>query len=158
MKNFIKSFLILIFIITANCGFKIVDRSQLDQIKILEIEKSGDKKINFLIRNKINNILRTENSNNRLNINLKTQKTKSVKEKNSKNQITKYNIKIDTVVNLNFIDKNLIETYTITKEGYYEIAENHNTTINNLKKLEKNLSDQISQEIIDKIVRIVNEF
>ena len=158
MKYFIKNFLILIFIITANCGFKIVDRSQLDQIKILEIEKSGDKKINFLIRNKINNILRTENSNNRLNINLKTQKTKLVKEKNSKNQITKYNIKIDTVVNLNFIDKNLIETYTITKEGYYEIAENHNTTINNLKKLEKNLSDQISQEIIDKIVRIVNEF
>ena len=158
MKYFIKNFLILIFIITANCGFKIVDRSQLDQIKILEIEKSGDKKINFLIRNKINNILRTENSNNRLNINLKTQKTKLVKEKNSKNQITKYNIKIDTVVNLNFIDKNLIETYTITKEGYYEIAENHNTTINNLKKLEKNLSDQISQDIIDKIVRIVNEF
>ena len=158
MKNLIKSFLILVFIITANCGFKIVDRSQLDEIEILDIEKSGDKKINFLIRNKISNILKAENSNNRLSINLKTQKTKSVKEKNSKNQITKYNIEIHTVVNLNFIDKNLIKAYTIKKEGHYEIAENHNTTLNNLKKLEKNLSDQISQDIIDNIVRIVNEF
>ena len=43
----------IIFIFFTNCGFKVLDKTTLDKLKINEINTVGDKKINFLIKNKI---------------------------------------------------------------------------------------------------------
>ena len=85
---------VLIVFLLAGCGFKILDQNQLKNYKILEIRESGDKKTNFFIKNKLYNLLNSNNSTNELVINIETYKDKAIKEKNKKNQITKYNIKI----------------------------------------------------------------
>ena len=96
MKNFKLIPFFLLFFITVNCGFKVLDRSALNKFKINEISSSGNKKINFLIRNDLNNLLNSNKSNDLLKINLVTNKVKNIKEKNKKNQITKYNIIISS--------------------------------------------------------------
>ena len=80
-----KKFLTLIFILTLNaCGFKVVNQSELANFKISQITTSGDKKINYVIKNKLNPYSK-DNLNNIITIELKTEKQKTIKEKNINN-------------------------------------------------------------------------
>ena len=157
MKNFKLIPFFLLFLITVNCGFKVLDRSALNKFKINEISSSGDKKINFLIRNDLNNLLNSNNSNDLLKINLDTNKIKNIKEKNKRNQITKYNIIINSSIEFHFVNKGIKKIVNIEKKGHYLVANNHNDTLSNLKNLEKNLSEQVSRDIANKLVKIINE-
>ena len=157
MKNFKLIPFLLLFLITVNCGFKVLDRSALNKFKINEINSSGNKKINFLIRNDLYNLLNSNRSNDLLKINLITNKVKNIKEKNKKNQITKYNIIINSTIEFHFVNKDIKEIVNIEKTGHYLVASNHNDTLSNLKSLEKNLSEQVSRDIANKLVQIINE-
>ena len=157
MRNLKIIVYILVFYITTGCGFKIVETSKLNKFEIIEIKNDGDNKINFLIRSKIYNLLNLENSNNKLKIKLSTEKKKSVKEKNNKNQITKYTISIKSVIDFDFINQNVKKTFVVLKEGSYDVDKNHNNTLKNLKNLENNLSEKISSEITFNLIKIINE-
>ena len=99
----------------------------------------------------------SNHSNDRLKIKLSTEKSKSVKEKNNKNQITKYTINIKSVIDFDFIDQNYKKTFVILKKDSYNVDKNHSTTLKNLKNLENNLSEKVSNEIILNLIKIVNE-
>lgn len=157
MRNLKIIVYILVFYITTGCGFKIVETSKLNKFQIIEIKNDGDNKINFLIRSKIYNLLNLENSNDKLKIKLSTEKKKSVKEKNNKNQITKYTISIKSVIDFDFINQNIKKTFVVLKEGSYDVDKNHNNTLKNLKNLENNLSEKISSEITFNLIKIINE-
>ena len=157
MRNLKIIVYILVFYITTGCGFKIVETSKLNKFEIIEIKNDGDNKINFLIRSKIYNLLNLENSNDKLKIKLSTEKKKSVKEKNNKNQITKYTISIKSVIDFDFINQNVKKTFVVLKEGSYDVDKNHNNTLKNLKNLENNLSEKISSEITFNLIKIINE-
>lgn len=157
MRNLKIIVYILVFYITTGCGFKIVETSKLNKFEIIEIKNDGDNKINFLIRSKIYNLLNLENSNNKLKIKLSTEKKKSVKEKNNKNQITKYTISIKSVIDFDFINQNVKKTFVVLKEGSYDVDKNHNNTLKNLKNLENNLSEKISSEITFNLIKVINE-
>jgi|TARA_B100001063_G_C16712988_1_gene529075 hypothetical protein len=148
---------VLIAFLFMGCGFKVLDQSQLKNFKILEISESGDKKSNFFIKNKLYNLLNSNNSANELIINIKTSKEKGVKEKNKKNQITKYNIKINSTIELNFINVNLKKTINLNKENFYNVNVNHDVTRNNEKNSEKNIIDELSQDMFNQILKIINE-
>ena len=104
------------------------------------------------------NLLNVDDSANGLIISIKTEKVKSIKEKNEKNQITKYNINIVSSIELNFIDKNLKKTINSRKQNSYNVNVNHNITQNNEKNIEKNLIDELSQDISNQILKIINAF
>ena len=119
MKNFKLIPFFLLFLITVNCGFKVLDRSALNKFKINEISSSGDKKINFLIRNDLNNLLNSNNSNDLLKINLVTNKIKNIKEKNKRNQITKYNIIINSSIEFHFVNKGIKKIVNIVTKIHF---------------------------------------
>ena len=146
------------FLILAGCGFVVLDQNKLKNYKILEIKENGDKKINFFIKNELYNLLNANDSTNELIINIETEKVKSIKEKNKKNQITKYNINIVSSIELNFINKNLKKTINSKKQNSYNVNVNHNITQNNEKNIEKNLIDELSQDISNQILKIINAF
>ena len=94
--------IIFLYIITTtlflfSCGYKIVDNKI--NFKIDEIVSTGDKKISYNLKNKLSLISGAE-ENNLVKININTNKTKSIKERNVKNQITKHNVKIVSKVEL----------------------------------------------------------
>ena len=95
MKNFI---LLVIFTLVIGCGFKVVNKSQLMNFNLKEINTSGENRINYKLKNKLLIFNQTENNNKSYNINLKTDKIKKIKEKNINNVITKYEIEISTQV------------------------------------------------------------
>ena len=147
--------LVLIFIFITNCGFKVVDKSKLVDFKIVEVSTTGEKRINYRIKNKLL-INFNDTSKKILQIDLDTKKSKDIKEKNIKNEITKYNLKIVTSIKVKKINSYKEESFTVIKAGSYKVSGQYSATLNNEKKLIKSLTDQIVDEIFDIIILKTN--
>lgn len=146
--------LIIIFLITSSCGFKVINQSELVNFSIAEIITSGDKRINYKIKNKLL-FLGKDSEKQVINLNLVSEKIKSIKERNIKNEITKFQILINLTIKIegNKIDE-LIE-FTLSSNGDYSISKQHSQTLTNEKKLiellSSNLADRVLQQIIFKL-------
>ena len=142
-------------ILLTGCGFKIIDKRELLNFNIKEISTNGDKRINFELKNKLSDYNDT-NSSKVIKIELDTKKTKSIKEKNISNEITKYQIKVIVNVKLIKIDNTNNLEFTIEREGDYVVADKFSQTLNNEKKLIRNITEKISESIIGEIINKLN--
>ena len=153
MKKISLYLILLIFV--SNCGFKVVDMSEQNNFSITNIETAGESKINYIIKN---NLLKsTKKDINKINIKLETEKVRSIKEKNIKNEITKYEILI--VVNVKIIENknNNNHNITVRDTGDYNVAEQNSTTRNNEKQLIKLMSNSLSDKILNEINSTLND-
>ena len=155
MKNLKLITISISLILLTGCGFKIIDKRELLNFNIKEISTNGDKRINFELKNKLSDYNDT-NSSKVIKIELDTKKTKSIKEKNISNEITKYQIKIIVNVKLIKIDSTNNLEFTIEREGDYVVADKFSQTLNNEKKLIRNITEKISESIIGEIINKLN--
>ena len=155
MKTFI--IIILSLGLLSSCGYKVLDKSNLANFNIIEFNSTGDNKINFFIKNKLKNKITNSKEENEIIIDLQTVKTKNIKEKNINNQITKYEIIIVSTVKVNFINKNVSEIIQISSNGNYDVVSNQAETINNQDNLEKFLAGKISENILSKLIILIND-
>ena len=90
-------------------------------------------------------------------LNLKSKKIKSIKEKNIKNEITKYTLVINTTVQI--INKGKFDqsSFNLSLDGEYNVAQRHSQTINNEKKLVKLLSDNMADQILIELAKKLND-
>ena len=95
----------------------------------MEIEKQ------IFFKNKLYNFLNNNDSTDELIINVETKKIKTVQEKNKQNRITKYKIRISSLIEFNFVNRNFKKTINLNKDGIYKVSLNHNDTKNNEKTL-----------------------
>ena len=156
-KKYKQIFLIIfVFTSTVQCGFKVLDKSSVLDLKITEIKTEGDKKINFLVKNNFKKVFKEEALGDAY-LEIKTNKDKSIKEKNSKNQITKYEITISSSVALNFLKTNERKTFSTQLNGSYDVSDNHSSTITNQNNLEKNLAKKTADLIAKQLILILND-
>ena len=157
MNNFLKkTFLIVCILFTYSCGFKVLDNSSLSNFSIKQIETVGDTRINYQIKNQLVLIVSKDNVS-FISINLNTKKNKSVKEKNIKNEIVKYQIEIKT--NLDFTTSLDSKTHSmqLVEIGDYITTASYSTTLDNEKKLIDNLTKKLTQRIQNKISMTLND-
>ena len=159
MKNNIKKFILIGILLTAtSCGYKVIDDSAINKLNIKEINSSGNKRINFKIKNslmvEINN---SKNKENNLIIAINTVKNKKIKEKNINNEITKYKISITSDVILNFLEKNEQQKFKVTSTGDFMVSGKYSSTLSNEKRLVESLSDDLYSQIKNKITIIFND-
>ncbi len=142
---------LIIFFLTNNCGFKIVNKGEIYNFDINEIITSGDNRINFKIKNNL--IFNSKKSEKKLvDIYLDTKKSKEVKEKNINNEITKYQITITSAIRVKeLIDENII-SFKIVKTGDYTVASQYSQTLSNEKKLIDVLIDDVTEDILSEII------
>ena len=152
-----KSFLIVLFLIISNCGYKVLDNLETSNFNIKEINTSGDKRINFKIKNSLI-INSSENRTNNLILELNTKKIKKIKEKNIKNEITKYEISLVSNIKLNFLEKNQKHNFSIISKGDYLASDRHSKTLKNEKRLIESLTNDLSSKIKKRINLITNDF
>lgn len=151
-----KLFSIILFIVISGCGFKIVNLSERNDFSVVDINANGDKKINYIIKN---NILRESKKNKakQITININTQKNKIIKEKNIKNEITKYEITIIADIVFSEITKKNSYSFTIVKNNSYDVVSQNSITRNNEKKLVTVLSRDLADEILKEIRLKLND-
>lgn len=152
-RKFIILF-IAIFLLP-QCGFKRLDNSVL--FNITNIETTGYQKANFFIKNNLLSKINTRSSNVEIRLNIETKRTKIIAEKNINNEITKYNIKFNTSVDLYFIEKNRIEKFNISESANYRVEKSVINTSKNIDNVERNLSNIISQKIRQKMIILQND-
>ena len=157
MKEIIAKFcLILIFIISSSCGYKVLDNQGSEDFSIKEIKTSGDNRINFKIKNSFI-VNSSESKAQSVIMELYTEKKKEVKEKNIKNQITKYQISLSSYIKLNFSENNKKEEFNIISTGNYQVSDKYSTTLKNEKRLIDDLTNDISDKIKKQINLIIND-
>ena len=140
---------VVLFLIQG-CGFKVQDQSSLQNFYIKKINTTGDNRVNFNIRNKL--LLKAGSKNKKpLILTVDAIKTKNIKEKNDKNIITKYAIKIDLkiIVELNDKDKKI---FNLSDEKDFGVGSQYSQTIKNEKQAIKDITDRL----IDKIIREIS--
>ena len=149
MRNLIILFIILITL--QSCGFKMVDQDNLVNFYIVEIETSGEKRVNHKIKNKL---LFTSNDNtrNKINVKINTKRVRNIKEKNIKNEVTKYNLTLVSTIEYEDVNTKIKNAFTLSQNGNYGVSTQNSKTINSEKKLldllTEKISDQITRELI----------
>tara|TARA_X000001036_G_scaffold361604_1_gene344963 strand:+ start:489 stop:962 length:474 start_codon:yes stop_codon:yes gene_type:complete len=147
---------LIFLIIFTSCGFKVVHQDSLKNYNIKEITTIGDNKINYLLKSK----LRTDQNIQKQKsfaINLKTQKIRNIKEKNIKNEIIKYELKIIAEIEYLTLGEGNSGKFILSESGDYEVAKIYSNTLNNEKNLVKILTDKISNKINENLIKIVND-
>ena len=133
------------------CGFKVADKTPLKNYIIEEIETQGDKKSGFIIKSIFFKTI-GNSGNRRLKITIDTNKNKKVLEKNSSNRTTRYEVSLSTKVKIKYLDSNDMKVFINSIKGSYDVSDNHTTTINNQKNLEKNLAKKSGERIIKELL------
>lgn len=139
-----KKLFFFLFLLSS-CGFKVVTNT--NNYKFDDIYISGDKRINYTLKNKLISSSNTK-STNVIKLNIFTDKEKIIKEKNISNKVTKYEIKINAKVDFSFIKNGIKDNLTIVKTGFYDVGTRYSETLNNEKKLTNLLIDSLTKEII----------
>ena len=144
--SFLKS--VILILIVSNCGFKVVDQSKLINFKVDSISISGDSRVSYIIKNKL--LPYSKNNEKKIiDLDIEIKKNKDIKEKNIKNEITKFQISI--ITNVQYGD-DFSEKFAILKKGDYSVTNQYSQTLNNEKKLIKTLSENLAEELIEKLV------
>ena len=152
----LKIFRIIIFFpLLLSCGFEIISENQLRNFDIVNITAAGDNRINFILKNNLKD--NKEKFDNKINLFLKTEKFKEIKEKNIKNEITKYSITVKIKVDYSLIGDPIKGSFFVTKSGNYNVASQYSQTINNEKNLITSLADQIVEDVTNNLITIIND-
>lgn len=154
MNKFI--FKILVLLLISSCGFKVVNQSSLINFSISKITMVGDKRINYNLKNKILSTIKDTN-NRTINLIINTKKEKTIKDKNIKNEIIKYQIKVSAIVKIKDKNYSNIKPINIEQIGNFDVANQYSQTLNNEKNLIKTLSESLANELIDEIIRRMND-
>jgi len=147
---------VLSFLLITSCGFKIIDQSKLKNFKIQDIIVTGEKKINYKLKNKL--LSQSNSTNNRsIIVELVTSRVKRVNEKNIKNEITKYQLEI--TVNIKFYETNnkIANNFTVVESGNYLVSKKYSQTLNNENKLIEILTEKISKSITNMLTQKFND-
>ena len=140
-----KIITIISILLISSCGFKVINLSNED-FSIVQINTVGDKRVNYLIRN--NFLIGSDSNKKEIIININTNKNKTIKEKNIKNEITKYNIYISAAVNVQNLINGKELNFNVVETGIYNVGTQNSVTRNNEKKLISLLADELADEIL----------
>lgn len=149
------SIITLIFLLTS-CGFKVIDYSKLNNFKIESIQTNGENSINYRLKNKIK-IISNEQSNNLVKLTIFSRKINNIKEKNIKNEITKYELEIITKVSYEVLNNNIQESFEINVTGDYLVGQKYSNTIKNQANTLETLTDEVAILIKRKLSQSLND-
>ena len=156
-KNLTKILLFFLLTLSYGCGYKVLDSYETKNFNLKEIITTGDKRVNFKIRNSL--MLDTAgNKENNIIINLHTEKVKKIKEKNIKNEISKYEITLNTKLKIKIIEKDFQREIDLTSVGDYSVSDQYSSTLKNEKRLLEDLTNDISDKVQKRINLILNDF
>lgn len=146
--------IIFLAVFINNCGFKVVD-SRVD-FKIIDIITTGDKKISYNLKNKL--LLNSNNNNEKaIKIILNTNKKKSIYERNIKNEITKYSIKITSNVEVINLSNGKTDKFSVSNDGIFNVGLRHSSSRNNENKLISLLTEDILEKILSNLYKKSND-
>jgi len=145
--------ILIIIIFLSGCGFKPLTMDNINNISLMKLDMTGNKVINFKISNYLKQTLNyNKNNPTKIVVKINSKKERSIKEKNNKNEITKYNLEIISEVIVYVLEDNKEFYFTIKKLNEYKVDDQYSNTIQNEKKATSEIIKILSQEITKNIL------
>lgn len=151
-----NTFLLIIFLFLYHCGFKVVNYSELNNFNIKEIITEGENKISYKLKNYIQAIS-NKNSNTNIILSLNSKSKSSIKEKNSSNEVTKYQLEINTIINLRKLNSDKTNKFEMIVSGDYLVADKYSETLKNQEQLIENLTRKMTSQIKRELSQRLND-
>ena len=120
------------------------------------VTEDAQKKLNR--ENQSLNLFKKTNQQKVIGINIYSEKNKTIKEKNIKNEITKYQLNVKIKIEVLNQNGNKIKEFTINENGEYLVYKQYSKTLNNEKKLSETLTKKVIDQILDNLINYSNEF
>ena len=155
MKLNIFTFTFLL-ILLSNCGFEVINKRDLIKFSINDVQTSGDQKINYKLKNNLL-VYANENLPNSIELYIETIKNRKIKDKNNKNEIITYQIDLISKIKMTIINENKNFVFTISRSGDYSVGERNTLTLVNMKRTEQTLINEITDDILNKLISIIND-
>ena len=141
-----NTYLLIIFLFLYHCGFKVVNYSELNNFNIKEIITEGENKISYKLKNYIQTIS-NKNSDTNIILSLDSRSKSSIKEKNSSNEVTKYQLEITTIISLRKLNSDKTNKFEMLVSGDYLVADKYSETLKNQEQLIENLTRKMTSQI-----------
>ena len=148
---------IIIFLISG-CGFKVVKQSDFINFNIKSISTSGDNRVSYIVKNKLLPYSKKNGGKKLISLEIDLNKNKFIKEKNIKNEITKYKIKIIANVSYQITPIQKKGNFSISNSGSYDVNKKYSQTIKNEKNLVSSLTESLASEIKNNLINIADDF
>ena len=148
--NKIKNYTVLFFLLLlSNCAYEPILSNKNHDFSIVVEKIDGDKKINSMI---INNFYNLKGKEKKYNLNLSSTKIKNVISKDSKGDPAIFEL----IINVNYKVKKNEETLLINEINLKDIYNNVSDKFE-LENYEKNIINNLTQNISDKIIISISE-
>ena len=140
-------------VILFGCGFKPLKMSNINNISLTELDVEGNKIINFKISTYLKQTLNFKKNNlTKIKVSINSEKKRDIKEKNNKNEITKYNLTISSNVEVYILGTDKKITFAVTKLNEYKVDDQYSVTIQNEKRASNEIINILSQDIVKNIL------
>ena len=149
MKN--KKKIISVFILSlilSSCGFKQISIKNSELIYIQNINIIDEQRIAYNLKNDIL-LISDLNSKNKYDVEVKIEKRKKNKIRDKTGSVTRYQILVNASLQLTNLNDNKKTEKVFLRNGDYDVTTIHSNTLNAEKYLIKNLTQQISDDIVN---------
>ena len=148
--NKIKNYTVLFFLLLlSNCAYEPILSNKNHDFSIVVEKIDGDKKINSMI---VNNFYNLKGKEKKYNLNLSSTKIKNVISKDSKGDPAIFEL----IINVNYSVKKNEETLLVNEINLKDMYNNVSDKFE-LENYEKNIINNLSQNISDKIIISISE-
>ena len=145
--------IIIFCIILSGCGFKPLRMNNINNVSLVELNTTGNKIINFKISNYLKQTLGYKKNNpTKIKVRINTKKERTIKERNTKNEITKYNLKIISNIDVNVLENNTSFSFTLNKHNEYVVNDQYSITVQNERRATNEILNILSQDIAKNIL------
>ncbi len=141
---------LILFTLVISCGFERINKNS-SKFEIVSFNLSGEKRLGYILKNEIV-ISSSQQSPNKLNINIDIQKEKATKEKNISNEVTKYSVTLilNSEVRISGSDK--IVKYSKSFSADYDVGKTNSVTLQN----HKNKIEELTNKMVDDYLNYLN--
>ena len=143
-----KIILIIILSLLASCGYKPSSQKNSNLVYFKNIEIIGEQRVASILKNNIL-LISDKNSKNKYEAKITITKKKISKVKNKTGKVTRYNLSLNTNLELTELGNNTKIIKSFLRDANYEVSTTHSATITNENNATKNLIQQISDDIVN---------
>ena len=147
MINFKKIIIIISFLLLLSCGYKPIFSSSKTNFSITEIKLFGDIKIGSKIKKNLNIYKNVENKSIFYSLKINSDQKKNIVSKDAKGDPKIFEIQV--LVDFTVLENNKIKNKKNFKESF---TYNNSTDKFSLNQYEKNIKENLTEKIIEKII------
>ena len=155
-KNLEIKLILILSLLLTSCGFKKINKKDTQVVYLQSIHVTGEQRIAYTLKNNIS-LISNDSSKNKYTARIETKIKKVNKIKDETGKVIRYDLSVTANLELKNLNNKREIKKIFVRSGDYDVARVYSDTINNERNLIRNITQQISDDIINFITLLVRD-